>query len=293
MQLAGVAIAADGWLRDHGDGGAVLEVPVANSVMDGRAMLATGRDMVGSTLHWLPLLNGYSGHPPASESPADDARAAAAGRAALAALCALAEPRWIVVHFGMLHDDEAAAWRRAEGDLGLVRAATFGHDTVYDAGPACARASASSTVASTAGDRQTFGGVALAPLPPGDPAGRLDADVPRQVEVGSFAWLWVQVANEGPTTLPGMVGSVPGAVQLQARWRDVASGALVASGEITPLAVDLVPGATTRAQVALSAPRNPGNYLLEIGLLQQGQGWLGDAAGDGRYVSRSQVEVVP
>lgn len=292
VPLAGFGFAVHGWLRDHGEGGAVLDVPVLNSGMDGSAMLATGRAMIGSTLHFLPLLNGYSGHTPPASHLLMTLAQRLPDRVALAALCALAPPRWVVVHSGLLRDDERAAWRRAESELGLVPAAVFGHDTIYDVSTACDRAVAAGISVATDGTR-TFGGTALAPLPAQDVAGAVVAVLPERVTAGSFAWQWVEVRNDGTGILPGLAGAVPGAVQLQARWRDADSEAIVGTGESTPLAADLAPGGLVRAQVPLSAPRIPGAYVLEVGVTQLGRGWLADAAGDRRYLASGPIRVEP
>ena len=290
VPLAGIGFAVHGWLRDHGDGGPVLHVPAMNSSMDGGAVLATGRAMIGSTLHFLPLLNGYSGHPPPGSHLLMTLAQRLPDRASLAALCALAPPRWVVVHSGLLRDDESAAWRRAESDLGLVRAATFGHDTIYDASTACRRAAAADISLATDG-LHTFGGAALAPLAAQEVAGTIVAELPQRVTADAFTWQWVEVSNDGSRVLPGLASGVSGAVQLQARWRDAASGAVVGSGEITPLAIDLTPGGVVRAQVPLATPRVPGAYVLEVGLVQLGQGWLADAGVDRRFLASGPVLV--
>jgi len=296
VPLAGLAFAVHGWLREHGEGGAVLDVPVANAGMDGAALLATGRAMIGSTLHFLPLLNGYSGHPPPASHLVATLAQRLPDRASFAALCALAPPRWIVVHGGLLDDAQDAAWRRAESELELLVAARFGHDTIYDAGPGCARAADPSIAALDATSRdatRTFGGTPLTPLEPGTVRGTIAGALPERVVAGSFRWLWLDVRNDGAAVLPGLAGTVPGAVQLQARWRDAATGEVVSRGEVTPLATDLRTGESVRAQIPISVPRKPGAYHLEIGLLQQGSGWLADRASDDRFVVRGRVEVEP
>ncbi len=293
VPLGGFAFAVHGWLQKHGDGGAVLDVPVMKSSMDGMALLATGRAMLGSTRHFLPLLNGYTGHPPPGSHLIATLAQRLPDRAAFAALCAIAPPRWIVVHGGLLHADDAAAWGRAADDLGLLPAATFGHDTVYDAGPACARVDPLTTAATGSDGTRTFGGVPLAALEASTVAGSVAGSPPERIAAGTFLWLWVEVHNDGTAVLPGFAGPVPEAVMLQARWRDATTGAIVGYGESIPLAVDLVPGATLRAQVPLSVPKTPGTYRLEIGLVQQGRGFLADLAGDDRFLLRGTVTAEP
>src|SRR5207249_7366680 len=48
------------WLARQPNHGAVLEVPAWQVEGDIAGQLASGRYMVASTLHWHPLLNGYT-----------------------------------------------------------------------------------------------------------------------------------------------------------------------------------------------------------------------------------------
>jgi len=294
VPLGGFGFAAHRWLRDNGQGGAVLDVPVMKSSMDGAALLATGRAMLGSTLHFLPLLNGYTGHPPAGSHLILTLAQRLPDGAAFAALCAIAPPRWIVVHGGLLHDaSAAAAWQRAGADLGLTTAATFGRETIYDAGDACSRFTTTTVAMAGADGTRTFGGVPLAPLEATKVAGSVSGSPPERTAAGTFLWLWVDVRNDGAAVMPGFAGAVPEAVMLQARWRHATTGAVIAYGESIPLAVDLAPGATVRAQVPISVPQVPGHYRLEVGLLQQGRGFLADTSGDDGFLLRATVTAEP
>ena len=291
VQLDGVAYAAHAWLAKQPERGAVLDLPVMNSSMDGGATLATGRAMLGSTLHFLPLVNGYTGHPPARSGLLLTLAQRLPDPEAFAALCALAGPRWIVVHEGLLPPAEVEAWRAAEDTLGIERVAEFGRDSVYRVDGACARATAATPLDPSPAPGTTFAGTPLAPLEPGTVLGTITATLPARLAAGSFTWLRVDVHNEGGVVLPGMAGAVPGSVQLQARWWDARSGRIVSSGETTPLGRDLARGETVRAQVGLAAPKVPGEYVVEIGLVQQGRGWLGDAAGGTPFLARGRVRV--
>jgi hypothetical protein len=88
-----------------------------------------------------------------------------------------------------------------------------------------------------------------------------------------------------------MAGAVPGSVQLQARWWEARTGRVVELGEMTPLGHDVRPGESVRAQVGLAAPKQPGDYVVEIGLVQQGSGWLGDTAGGTPFLTRGRIRV--
>lgn len=292
VQLNGVAYAAHAWLAKQPERGAVVDLPVLNAAMDGGAMLATGRAMLGSTLHFLPLVNGYTGHPPATSALLLTLAQRLPDPDAFAALCALAAPRWVVLHEGLIPATEVEAWRAAETTLGIERAQQFGFDTVYRVDRACARTAASPPLDPSPASGTTFAGTPLVPLQRGTVDGHIEAALPARLPAGSFSWLWVDVHNDGNVVLPGMAGAVPDGVQLQARWWDARTGRVVAFGEATPLGRDLAAGESVHAQVGLSAPKAPGEYVVEIGLVQQGRGWLGDAAGGSPFLARGRVRVV-
>lgn len=130
--LAGIFVGSHRWLAKHADSGPVLDLPVPKSAMDGRAMLATGRAMLGSTLHWFPLLNGYSGHPPPGHAETVALARRLPDPEALRDLCSQTSLRWIVVHHGLFPPGSEAAWANAEATLPATVARRFGRDTIYD-----------------------------------------------------------------------------------------------------------------------------------------------------------------
>lgn len=130
--LAGLYVGSHRWLARHADPGPVLDLPAQTSAMDGRVLLSTGRAMLGSTLHWYPLVNGYSGHPPPAHLERMQRARALPARRPLLALCAETDLRWIVVHHGLLPDGSEARWGRAETELPIRTAARLGRDTIYE-----------------------------------------------------------------------------------------------------------------------------------------------------------------
>src|SRR5439155_450172 len=97
LPLHGEAVAAYRWLAEHGEHRPVLELPAFLSPMDLDQLLASGRYMVASTLHWSPLVNGYTGHPPPSYALLATLARRLPDPAALDDLCALVALGWIVV----------------------------------------------------------------------------------------------------------------------------------------------------------------------------------------------------
>jgi hypothetical protein len=84
------------WLRTNGEGGTVLELPISRNLADAHLDAAY---MFYSTYHWLPLVNGYTGHPPREHYA--EMRSLAQQVPDEKALRALIEKtglRWIVIH---------------------------------------------------------------------------------------------------------------------------------------------------------------------------------------------------
>src|SRR5438132_708805 len=275
--LEGSDVAAYRWLAEHGEHGPTLELPVFLSAMDGEQLLATGRYMVASTLHWNPLLNGYTGYTPPSYPLLATLAQRLPDPTALADLCALVALRWLVVHQAGLPPAERAAWEG--GGAGLARAATFGDDVIYRVDRGCGGlepALRRQLVGPDPGpDGPTLPGVSRAP--PADLRGELRPRLPHAVVSGLHGWFAVTVSNTGSAPWPGLTARARGRVVLQARWRGGA-GAVALAGEPGLLARDLAPGESVETRVGSMTPR-PGSYTLEIGLLQDGVGWFAEQPG--------------
>jgi hypothetical protein len=266
------------WLAAHADGGAVLQLPAVGSAMDAGALLATTHAMVASTRHWLPLVNGYSGHAPASDRLLMTLAQRLPDEAALRTLCALTGLRWIVLRAD-LEPALLAGW-------GSAPVARVGNDAIYRVERPCGE-SVEWLRAQLAGrdDGRTLGGVPRAPLPPRGERGRVRGTLPRLVISGFHGWFWVDVQNRSRLTWPGVSALPAGTIALQARWRDARTGAVVLQGERVPLAADMAPGAVLHAQVETMMPP-PGRYLLEVGLVQEGRAWFADRPGGSGLLRR-------
>jgi hypothetical protein len=135
----------------------------------------------------------------------------------------------------------------------------------------------------------TLGGVSLAPLPRAARRGRISAVVPRLHAAGLWVGLPVDVSNRSRTVWPGLTTRIAGRVALQARW--VAPDGRALEGLPSPLAHDLAPGERVRVIVGSMTPP-AGEYVLEIGLLQEGSGAFAAPTGETRILRR-RVRVVP
>jgi hypothetical protein len=283
VSLKGPRMAAYAWLAHHGDGRAVLELPIMRSGMEFGPLSDTGRYMLGSTLHWAPLVNGYTGHPPPSYTILAALGQRLPRRDAFEPLCDLIRLGWVVVHEGSLHPRDRPQWQTTRLPIPLVPVWSGAGDVIYRVEERCGALEPELRHELTVPDEgfagRTITGVSRAPLPASARRASLVAELPTEGIAGLYASLWTRVGNESDVIWPGATTREPGRLALQARWRDATSGVVVHESPLEPLARDLAPGQTVEAFVGTMLPP-PGQYHLEVGLLQEGVGWFNDGADD-------------
>ncbi|MEO2168239.1 MAG: hypothetical protein ABGY42_09000, partial [bacterium] len=285
---APVFVGAHRWLADNALEGAVLDLPVLNSPMDGRLTRQNGRAMLGATEHWLPLLNGYSGHPPASHPLLMGLAQRLPDPQAFADLCALSELRWIVAHHGLMNE-HSTVFEAALPTLGLVEVARLGRDVVYRVERSCGTDIPALRARLGARQATTLRGTPLTRLAKEQRRGSLTLPFPAELDSGRFGWHNVTVRNASRATWPGLDLDQEGIVGLRLRWRNRDTGAVV-EGRRLALGRDLGPGETMQLPVPLLTPR-PGAWSLEIDLEQLGSGAFAETGGVGRF--RQNIEITP
>jgi hypothetical protein len=124
------ATPAHAWLAEHGDRGALLILPTGAV-----PPCVHARYMYHSTVHWLPLLSGYSGYIPIELAHTNEMALALPSPAALRDARG-AGVRWLLVEWSGLPPGQEAALHEAEADGRLVPAARFETETIYDLGRA-------------------------------------------------------------------------------------------------------------------------------------------------------------
>ena len=183
------------WLAEHGGGRAVLEVPMLD-------MTGEARRMFLSHVHWLPMVNGYSGYPPATARHVLWLARWLPGGRALQSIVDTVDVGWIVVH-----TDELPSARGWEQRLpaGLRVAAQFPDTLVLDVSLPGNRARRARFLS----DRETIEGVPLAPLGDRCP-GRIElaAPPPTTVALGATVTIPIVLHNDGDRPWPGF-GFVP------------------------------------------------------------------------------------
>lgn len=283
VSLAGPRMASYAWLTQHRDGRAVVELPVMRSTVELGLLADTGRYMLGSTLHWLPLVNGYTGHPPPSYTLLAALAQRLPRREAFEPLCDLVRLGWVVVHEPSLTLRDRAEWETVATRLPVTRVWSGGGDVIYRVDESCGdlepelRRELSTPDQGLAG--RTVTGVSRAALAQTAKRASLVAELPSDGIAGLYTSLWARVGNDGDAIWPGATAREAGRVALKIRWRDASSGAVVRESQAEPLARDLAPGATVEAFVGTILPP-PGRYQVELGLVQEGVGWFNDGSDD-------------
>jgi hypothetical protein len=123
------------WLAEHGDGGALIEVPTS----DGAPLLQSNA-MYQSTAHWLPIANGYSPYVPATFTAFMRAAMGLPDPAALDRMLAVAPLRWVLVRWRLVGLRNQPAWRATFEAAGLRVAGEFEEMTVFEVPPERRRA---------------------------------------------------------------------------------------------------------------------------------------------------------
>ncbi|MFM7736845.1 MAG: hypothetical protein ACKPBU_12805 [Alphaproteobacteria bacterium] len=256
------------WLAAQPVEGGVLEVPGAVAEEDLGGLVREARAMLHSTVHWHPIVNGYTGYPPAWGELAKSLAHRLPERDALQSLVNLAPVSRVILHRRPLGRERADAWEADARAAGLVERARFGEDVVYDVTLPPDRDWRDAPNAQPA--RETLLGTSIAPLSQDCALGSIEADVPVEMRIALGARsVPVSVANRGGCRWPGLAVRPEGLVVVRASWADVPA-------DSTPpvlrsrLPRDLGPGETARLDAFVMTPRTAGPHRLRLALGQEG-----------------------
>jgi len=115
----------------------------------------------------------------------------------------------------------------------------------------------------------------------------LDSEL--ELAAGAEATVRARVQNAGAAPWPALMGGRP--VHLGNHWRDVGGGLLQLDDGRAPLSRDVQPGDEVEVELTVTAPVEPGEYLLELDLVQEGVAWFSQRRRLSRR--RSQTARVP
>jgi len=253
--------AAYRWLAEHGDGGPLLELPLGPE----DSIAATRREsraMYWSTVHWLPLLNGYTAYPPRTHALLMRVARQLPDAQGLETLVDLVDVRWILVHLDAVPESERLAWTAVPG---LELAARFDTDVVFAVRRAPSADRRRALLDPTPG--RTVGGVDTAPLPAAARAGRVEAiRIPESFPFAAGGEAVVRIVNGGTAPWPGLALDDDGVVRLVASWGPTDAPVAVGTQSVG-LPRDLAPGDAVVVRFALRPP-GAGVYRLTLALAQ-------------------------
>jgi SAM-dependent methyltransferase len=93
-----------------------------------------------------------------------------------------------------------------------------------------------------------------------------------ELEAGGDATVRARVRNAGDAPWPALMGGRP--VHLGNHWLDRAGTLLRLDDGRVPLPHDVAPGQEVELELSVTAPVEPGDYLLELDLVQEGVAWF-------------------
>ena len=227
--------------------------------------------MLASTLHWRPILNGFTAYLPPSfkflrrtvqRLPEEDA---------IATLSRLTDVRWIVVHLEKLLGPEAMAWRNvlARGDL--RRAYADNQTWIFEVPRHSETAMWMAQLASTDVRAETLKGLPRMPLKLSANAGRIEARLAERFHYRrkgrSGRSVELRVTNSSAVDWPGFDYQTEGLVELRYKFLD--EGDRVVKTETAPLGADIPAGAATWVYPFITPPVRQGKYRLRLDLVQR------------------------
>lgn len=248
------------WLAENGGGRPLLEVPPSS-------MVTRARRMYLSHAHWLPLLQGYSGYPTSAARYIERQSAGLPSEVALSRLTSTVDVGWILVHLDELANAHRESWEHTLPD-GLEASAQFDDDLLVRV----TRQQVANAREHLFNEAHTVSGAALKHLV-GACRGRLQLSAPLQESIrpASPFRLSVGVTNNSSTAWPALGFSSPHAIRLHACFASPGGSCV---GRPTPILSDIPPGGRVKVRTVFRTPSIPGDYELQVHLVQPSTGSL-------------------
>ena len=252
-------LAAYRWLAERDDGDPVLEWPMQFGRVDSEYMYL-------SSLHWLPLVNGYSGHRPPSNELMASLAACLPEPLAARSLVQLNVARWLIVHTRR-RGWGVRSWQRL-AEVGAELRFTDGDLRIYELPFEKAEPS---PLRQQAHDEATIFGTSKSTLRGRD----LQAEIVpllREIDsLGGNEWVALHVRNASPVSWPVLAADRDGLVGLTFRSRRLGEELYRPVRGFARLPADVAPGQSATLQARLYPPRERGDYELLPCLQQWGR----------------------
>ena len=131
-----------------------------------------------------------------------------------------------------------------------------------------------------------------APLPDGAYRAAISIrNQPTQLRANEKRTLRLRVTNAGPTVWPTTdQAKLPNQLRIGDRWFTADGSALVQDDGREPLTFPILPGETADLQLTITAPAQPGDYTLDIDVVQEAVSWF---AARGGTPKRITIRVLP
>ncbi len=235
------------------------------------------RYTLGSTYHWQPLLNGYTGYAPPSYYFLVETARGLPQPSSLSLLSKLSGLRWLLLHKKEISPARMEAWDEAakNGSLKVV----FEDSTAILYENLLRQESEEwlPLLRDPSPRTTTFAGNSRAPLDMSRVSGRIEVDMPRTFRYAfGFALrgeVKVRLSNLGSETWPAFDVQDEGLVKL--RFRFVPRGEKrIVHRVLSRFGADVSPGASLSDSVLIRPPAKPGAYRVTVDLVQLQNGQL-------------------
>jgi hypothetical protein len=249
--------------------GPVVEIPWRLSRL--AYVRSDAQYMLASTLHWRPLLNGFTAYLPQTFDLLRRVAQRLPDRAAVGTFGRLTDVRWILVHLDSLTQYERGVWEAARERSDLSLAYADEGALIFELPRHHETGIWMSKLVSTRVRGETLGGVSKLPLQLPAESGWLEASL-----TGPFVFqgrsslpglATVTVTNAIDLPWPGFDYQDEGLVELRYTFAE-ADGAIVKTATAR-LDADLEAHAATRAYAIILPPQRAGSYRLCFDLVQR------------------------
>jgi len=258
-------------VRELPEEGALLELPWDPGSGN---ILRNSQSVLMSTLHWRPILNGYTGHRPPSYRFLQRIGTRLPDPLALEQLRRLTALRFILIDVQSVPAPKLRAWTTAarEGRVVLVHSSPT--TRIYELHGWQTGGDLTASLLSAESRATTFNGLGRTPLALGSDSGRISVRPVPNLTARSSVTTSLTIHNTSTATWPGFDIDEQGLVRIRYSYiplDDVAANKHESRDAVTklaPIEVDLPAGSVTRSALVLASPRVPGKYELCIDLVQ-------------------------
>jgi hypothetical protein len=251
------------------DGG-VLEVPMSRAEGDLVGNLRHSRYMLASSVHWWPLLNGYTAYFPPSYAMLMSLARDLPDPRAVEQLVQYVAVRWVVVHLNELDPVDRSRWQTPPP--GLERAGSFDGDLLLRV--TLPEPPYRPSLADRRGTTESLEGTSKAPLASDCRGARLELRTKPGpvVRVPQPFMVEVALSNQSGCPWPAVDTIENGLVGLRYRWV-TPGGEALPPGARSRLPHDVAPNERLETRAAVFPPGGPvGRYTLELYVEQFGVG---------------------